>query len=193
MGLPYPDPALRGSEFVLRPFRADDFGAAVEMGAEDDTAKWVPAMPAADASGVMEFVEQCRREGEMLHLVIADHVNDTYLGEIMVVIGEHHVGELGCGLVAHARGRGIATEALRLLASWSLSTLSLGRVQVFVAEENTAAIRLAERAGFHHEGMLRSYIEHDGVRFDTAVMSLVPGDLAELTDAQRASSSSLSG
>ena len=38
-------------------------------------------------------------------------------------------------------------------------TLGLGRVQVFVAPENVAALRLAERAGFRREGLLRSYWE----------------------------------
>jgi len=138
----------------------------------------------------MAFVEQCRIDGEMLHLVIADVSDDAYLGEVMVVIGEHNVGELGCGLVPSARGRGIATGALRLLAQWSLRSLGLGRVQVFVAEENEPALRLAERAGFCHEGVLRDYVEHDGVRFDTVVLSLVARDVASgAWPAQRLSSS----
>ena len=53
------------------------------------------------------------------------------------MLGEHRVGELGCGVVPAARGRGVATEALRLLAEWALGTLGLGRLQVFVAPENS--------------------------------------------------------
>ena len=122
------------------------------------------------------FYEQFRREGGLLHLVIADREDDAYLGEAMVAFGEHSVGEVGCCLAPAARGRGIATEMIRLLTDWALEALGLGRVQVFVAPENVAALRLAERAGFRHEGVLRSYWEIDGARIDVVVLARVPGD-----------------
>ena len=64
-----------------------------------------------------------------------------------------------------------------MLAEWSLDTLGLGRLQVLVAVENSAALRLAERAGFRREGLLRAYWEYDGERLDTVVFSLLPTDL----------------
>jgi RimJ/RimL family protein N-acetyltransferase len=73
----------------------------------------VPALPATDGAGVVAFYDACRREGSLLHLVIADGLTDAYLGETMLALTEHSVGEVGCCLVRAARGRGIATEALR--------------------------------------------------------------------------------
>ena len=91
----------------------------------------------------------------LLHLVIADRTSDAYLGETMLALSEHPVGEVGCWVVPAARGRGVATEALVALTDWSFSALGLGRVQVFVAPENEAALRLAQSAGFQREGVLR--------------------------------------
>ena len=172
----YPEPPLVGAEFVIRPFRDDDFDAA--LGLEQDAAatRWVPALPADDAAGVVAFYDRCRSEGSLLHLVIADRVTDAYLGEMMLALGEHRVGELGCCLVPAARGRGIATEAVVALTDWALATLCLGRVQVFVAPENVAALSLAERAGFRREGVLRSYWEHGDGRVDVIVLARVAGD-----------------
>jgi RimJ/RimL family protein N-acetyltransferase len=136
----------------------------------------VPALPEADGAGVAAFYDACRLEGSLLHFVIADRVTDAFLGETMLALGEHRVGEVGCCLVPAARGRGIATEALRLLTDWSFTALGLGRVQVFVAPENLPALRLAESAGFQREGVLRSYSEHDGERLDAVVLSRLPGD-----------------
>ena len=136
----------------------------------------MPALPAADGAGVVEFYEACRREGGLLHLVIADRESAAYLGEAMVALGEHRVGEVGCCLVPAARGRGIATEMLRMLTDWAFAALDLGRVQVFVAPENVPALRLAESAGFQREGVLRSYSEIDGERLDAVVLSRLPGD-----------------
>jgi ribosomal-protein-alanine N-acetyltransferase len=174
--IPYPEPPLAGTTFVLRPFQADDFDAAFELGQDAATARWVPALPAGDGAGVVQFFEECRREGGWLHLVIADRVSDAYLGEVMAVLSEHWVGELGCGVVPAARGHGVATEALRLLAEWTLETLGLGRLQVLVAPENVSALRLAERAGFRREGLLRAYWENDGARLDAVILSRLPGD-----------------
>ena len=72
--IPYPEPPLAGTTFTLRPFRADDFDAAFELGQDPATAVWVPTLPAADGAGVVEYFEECRREGGLLHLVIADRV-----------------------------------------------------------------------------------------------------------------------
>jgi RimJ/RimL family protein N-acetyltransferase len=172
--IPYPDPPLAGATFALRPFRAGDFAAALEFENGGTSASSVPPLPAADAAGVVDYFEDCREQGEMLLLVIADRASDAYLGEVVVVVGEHHVGELGCGLIPAARGRGIGSEALRLLAEWALGALGLGRLQVFVAVENLAALRLSERAGFRREGVLRAYWESDGARLDAVVLARLP-------------------
>lgn len=74
--------------------------------------------PAADGVGVAAFYDECRRQGGLLHLVIADRVSDAYLGEAMLALGEHGVGEVGLCVVPAARGRRIATEALVLLTDW---------------------------------------------------------------------------
>jgi [ribosomal protein S5]-alanine N-acetyltransferase len=148
----------------------------LELEQDDAAARWVPELPAADGAGVVEFYEKCRREGGLLQLVIAERASDAYLGEVMLAPGEHRVGEVGCCLTPAARGHGTATEALRLLTDWSFTALGLGRIQVFVATENIAALRLAESAGFRREGVLRSYWEIEGERSDAVVLSRVPGD-----------------
>ncbi len=174
--IPYPEPPLVGGAFALRPFREDDFGAALALGQDASTARWVQELPADNGPGVVEFFEECRREDSLLHLVIADRVRDEYLGETMLVLTEHRVGEVGCCVVQAARGSGIATEALRLVTDWSFETLGLGRVHVFVASENVPALRLARSAGFRREGTLRSYWEIDGSRLDAVVLSRLPED-----------------
>lgn len=166
---------------MLRAFREDDFDPALELGRDEAAARWVEPLPADDGAGVVAFYEDCRREGGLLHVVIADRATDAYLGEAMVAPGEHGVGEVGCCIVPAARGRGIATEALRLLTDWAFAALGLGRIQVFVAAQNVAALRLAESAGFRREGLLRSYWEHGGGRLDAVVLARLPDDAGELS------------
>jgi RimJ/RimL family protein N-acetyltransferase len=173
--IPYPDPSLSGTTFLLRPFERGDFDAAAGFANDPATVNSVPPLPASDATGVLEFFEQYRRAGELLHLVIADREDDAYLGEVMLAVGEDRVGELGVGVVPGARSRGMATEAFCIFADWVARSLDLGRLQVLVAPENAAALRIAEHAGFLREGLLRSYWERDGERVDAVMLSLLPG------------------
>lgn len=162
--------------FVLRPFREGDFDAALDLQRDTAASRWVPALPATDGAGVEAVYDEWRREGSLLHLVIADLRNDRYLGEAMLALTEHGVGEVGCCVVPAQRGRGIAVGALRALTNWSFATIGLGRVQVFVATGNAAALRLAGRAGFQREGVLRSYWEIEGTRVDAVVLARIAGD-----------------
>jgi [ribosomal protein S5]-alanine N-acetyltransferase len=146
------------------------------LGSDEATNRWIPALPAGDATEVTECFERWRCDGEMLHLVIADRAADAYIGEVVAILGEHRVAELGCAVVPSARRQGVASEALRLVALWGFAVLGLARAHVFVAQQNTIALRLAERAGFRREGTLRSYFEIDGVRLDAVVLSRLPGD-----------------
>jgi RimJ/RimL family protein N-acetyltransferase len=176
--IPHPEPPLSGPGFVLRTFAAADFAAAHELEQDPAAARWLPPLPAGDGPGVVDFYERCREAGELLHLVIADPASDAYLGETMVAVGEHGVGEVGCCVVPAARGQGIATGTLRVLTDWAFGELGLGRVQVFVSVENVAALRLAEASGFRREGVLRGYWEEDGRRLDAILLARLPDDQA---------------
>jgi RimJ/RimL family protein N-acetyltransferase len=176
--IPYPEPPLGGEAFVLRPFRETDFEAALALEEDAAAARWVPALPATDGAGVTAFYDECRREGSLLHLVIADRASDEYLGEAMLALSEHRVGEVGCCVAPAARGRRVGTEVIVSLTNWSFAELGLGRVQVFVAPENVAALRLAERAGFEREGVLRAYWEISGKRLDVVVLARLAADEA---------------
>jgi RimJ/RimL family protein N-acetyltransferase len=159
----------------LRPFRAEDFEVALAAGSADATV-WGSPMPADDAAGVLAYFEACRRDGVLLHLVIADPATDAYLGEVMIAYGEYDVGDVGCLVAPEVRRRGSAAEALELLVRWALGAGGLSRVQVFVAQTNAAGLALAHRAGFCREGVLRAYLELDGARVDAVILSRLPGD-----------------
>jgi RimJ/RimL family protein N-acetyltransferase len=160
---------------VLRPFRADDFEPAREA-SENVATEWGASMPAADAPGVIAHLEECRRDGVLLDLVIAQASTDDYLGEVMIAVGEHAVAEVGCLVAPAARGHGHATEALGLVVPWAFTAIGIARIQVFVAVTNEAGLALTERAGFRREGVLRSYLELNGARVDAVVLSRLPSD-----------------
>jgi RimJ/RimL family protein N-acetyltransferase len=61
-------------------------------------------------------------------------------------------GEIGYWVAAEARGRGVATRAVRLLADWGRAELGLTRIDVLPHRDNAASRRVAEKAGFTETG-----------------------------------------
>jgi [ribosomal protein S5]-alanine N-acetyltransferase len=90
------------------------------------------------------------------------------------------VGEVGYWVKREARGRGLATRALRLLARWALEDQRLARVQLAAEPGNLASLRVAEKAGFTREGLLRRYLNIGGERRDGFMFSLLPEELEPL-------------
>lgn len=121
-----------------------------------------------------------RRSGEAIFLIVADAQTDELLGAIDVRVESANQGrgEIGYWLAAPARGRGAITRALVLLSRWAFDGIGLGRVTVLAHPENEASQRVAERAGFTREGLLRGYALRNGEREDMFVFSLLPGDVA---------------
>ena len=87
-------------------------------------------------------------------------------------------GEIGYWMAPEARRRGIGARATRLLAEWAVTTLGLERLELLANPRNEASQRLAERAGFTREGVLRKYRRRHGVREDLVMYSLLAEDIA---------------
>jgi RimJ/RimL family protein N-acetyltransferase len=86
-------------------------------------------------------------------------------------------GEIGYWMAPEARRRGIGARATRMLAEWGLTTLGLERLELLANPANEASQRLAERAGFTREGVLRKYRRRHGVREDLVMYSMLAEDL----------------
>ena len=62
---------------------------------------------------------------------------------------------IGIELLPEARGKGMGTEAQRLLADWLFETTEVNRVEASTDVENIAEARSLEKAGFRREGVNR--------------------------------------
>ena len=76
------------------------------------------------------------------------------------------VVELSYGIAPPARGRGIATRAVRLAAEWALNGGGFSRVELRISELHAASRRVADKAGFRFEERFETFIEVTG---DTAI------------------------
>jgi len=84
--------------------------------------------------------------------------------------------EIGYWRRTDRAGRGYATEAVRALSRMAFDVLAAERVEIRMDDRNLASARVAERAGFRFEALLRREARGvDGELRDTRVYARVRG------------------
>ena len=85
----------------------------------------------------------------------------------------HRRANLGYWVRQSAAGRGVASAAVPRLVEWAFTNPQLNRLEVVVATGNSASLRVAEKAGALHEGVLRSRLMLHGSPCDAAMLAFV--------------------
>jgi RimJ/RimL family protein N-acetyltransferase len=73
---------------------------------------------------------------------------------------------LGYWLLREARGRGFASRAVALVVEWALAQPAVAELEAFVEPWNEASIRVAERAGFSRDRLVRGEVSVSGREAD---------------------------
>jgi RimJ/RimL family protein N-acetyltransferase len=105
------------------------------------------------------------RDGEFLGIAVAPQIDRAA-----------RTAELGYVVAPAARGRGVASEALRLLTEWAFAELGMERLELLISVENEASKRVAARCGYVREGVLRSHWVKGELREDTELWARLPSD-----------------
>jgi RimJ/RimL family protein N-acetyltransferase len=173
-------PTLTDGVVTLRPWRADDVDPLVALCDDPEIVRFtrVPT-PYTHDDALMFLAQQVAVEerGEAASLAIVDSGDDRLLGSIDVRRAPDGRATIGYLVGAPDRGRGVASRATRLLSRWALAEWGVARLEIHVRPDNPASQRVAERAGFTREGVLRSYLELRGRRYDSVVFSLLADDV----------------
>ena len=181
-----PDPPLTDGVVALRPWHKDDVGVLPGLiNGDPEIERWLELMPSPytrkDAREWVARATEAWRSGLFLPFAVLD----AETGRVVGGLGFNSLdldsasGEIGYWLSAAARGRGLTTRALRLVTQWGFDALALERVQVRAEAENLASCRVAEKAGFRREGVIRSsrFNPRLGRRMDFVLYSALPGEI----------------
>ena len=175
--LAVPDPPLTDGVVALREFRDGDVDAMVRACSDPFIVRYCGGIPQPygpeQARAWLATHPHGRRAGIEMPLCIADAQDDELLGATGLhrIEWDHHRVETGYWVAPWARGRGVASRALRLVAEWTLDELAFGRIHLYTETDNDASQAVARAAGFEHEGCLRSFLEIRGERHDVHVFS----------------------
>lgn len=146
---------VRKVDIRLRDWSEDDAPAIVEcIDGDPEIARWLDRVPQPyTLEDALAYVRGETTPDEARYCIAAE--DGRPLGSIGVHEVEPGVVEIGYWLRAGARGRGAATAALRQAARIACDG-GAARVQLRADVENVASCRVAEKAGFTREGVLRS-------------------------------------
>jgi RimJ/RimL family protein N-acetyltransferase len=124
-----------------------------------------------------EQIPGFRARGLLFPYVIEDTTDGSILGGLTLRHFDpmRAVIEVGYWLFPEARGRGLATRAVRAVAREAFAS-GFSRIEANVRIGNDASVRVLERAGFSREGVKRSLLRHGGGRADATFFSLLPGE-----------------
>ncbi|MEV4018395.1 GNAT family N-acetyltransferase [Nonomuraea angiospora] len=111
--------------------------------------------------------------GRRAEFVVVDTGTGQRLGRVGLGIGAGGSAEIGYWVAAAARGRGVASHAVRALCRWGFVTMGLELIEWRAEVGNVASRRVARKAGFVMEGTLRKRLVHRGERVDAWVGSLL--------------------
>ncbi|MCY4413064.1 MAG: GNAT family N-acetyltransferase [Caldilineaceae bacterium] len=87
-------------------------------------------------------------------------------------IGNAGVPGMGYFLHPDHWGNGYMSEAVRGALDYGFDKMELDRVELWISEENTASVRLAERVGFRRRGRMRQKYHQDSVGHDKIVYGI---------------------
>jgi len=178
--LAFPDPPLTDGVLVLRKLRAEDAEAVQRACSDPVTQRWLDMLPRPyELDDARRFIDRAERDwltGHAAVFAITDD-DDALLGAIAVQAGRTRRPFVGYWVGPWARGRGVASRSLSLIAPWAIRTLDAARLELFVEVGNAASERVAEKAGFLREGTLRAYDDGRDGPIDLVMYSLLPVDL----------------
>ncbi len=170
---------------MLRPWEEHDVSAIVSACRDDEIAWWLDQVPQPYGEGDARAYVAMTRRGwkEGTHAAFA--VTDADTGSVIASIGVHWldleqgVAEVGYWVRSEARGRRVATRATRLVSRWAIESCGMKRLQLRADSRNVASQRVAERAGFRREGVLRSarFNPRQGRRVDFVIYALLADEL----------------
>jgi RimJ/RimL family protein N-acetyltransferase len=127
---------------------------------------WLARYRAGRADGTREaFAIEEVTDGSFLGIAVAPSIDATA-----------RTVELGYVIAPAARGRGVATEALRLMVPWAFEVLGARRLELLISLENEGSKIVARRSGFVFEGVLRGMHFKDDLWEDTEIWSRLASD-----------------
>jgi ribosomal-protein-alanine N-acetyltransferase len=180
---PFPDLTVATPRLLIRPLAPDDAAAVDEIFADRQTRRWLALPPESSpvdgASWCTTLAGERQASGDGAHHGVVRREDNRLVGCLWAKHTDWAARstDVSFAVSPASRGFGIAAEALDAVCVTLILEHGMQRVELRVVPGNTAARRVAEKAGFVYEGLLRNAGHVQSGRVDLEMWSLVAADL----------------
>jgi RimJ/RimL family protein N-acetyltransferase len=168
-----------GGRVRLRAAEATDAGwLAALLNDREVTRYLMPRYPTTVARQLQRIDEWGAPAFGQARFVIEDVENGTAVGmaNLRDATPEDRDAEVDLLLAREFWGRGLGTEAMRLLVAFGIEQMGLHRIHLWVIAGNAAARAVYVKVGFVSEGVARQSFYKDGRWHDMELMALLADD-----------------
>ncbi|WP_406353953.1 GNAT family N-acetyltransferase [Streptomyces sp. NBC_01635] len=176
-------PTLTGDRTVLRPFTEADADTMWEIIQDPEVVRFTfdPSVELTPEK-TLSWYGSRSAQPDRLDLAVTDRATGDLVGE--VALNEWGPKARSCTfrtlIGPRGRGRGLGTEATRLIVAHGFECLGLRRIQLEAYGDNPRALRVYEKAGFVVEGVRREVTFRDGEWVDEVIMAILDREWAAL-------------
>jgi RimJ/RimL family protein N-acetyltransferase len=173
-------PTISAGEITLRPFTEADIPWVYAVSLDPAVQKFVQIPLPYRMEDAEFFVRELAIAGwerRKCAEFLIESAGGERLGRVALWLDGNGEGRVGYWMDPAARRRGVATRALRELCRWGFAEFGLGVIEWRAEVGNLASRRVAEKAGFTVEAVLRRRLVHRGLRVDAWVGSILPDEL----------------
>jgi RimJ/RimL family protein N-acetyltransferase len=160
---------------LLRPLEPSDAAAVAVACRDPEIVRWTTEIPEDyTEEHARSWIASTRNgwKNGSAELAIAEKQTGALAGAIGLFARQEWIAEIGYWIAPPFRGRGIATRALELISAWAES-VGFARLQLTIFPSNDASARVAAKAGYVEEGLLRAYANQRGTIKDAHIWSRV--------------------
>jgi len=176
---------LAGRVALLRPLRASDHATSVRWRNDAEIRDHVlgyrfPVTKEMEAHWVDAVLKDQSRTRVVL--AIEDKADGVFVGFVYLNNIDWFARNAEFGILVGERGRqgrGLAKDALALVANYAFRTLNLNRLYLRVVSFNKRALRLYRSFGFVEEGIQRHHVFLRGRYYDVVLMGLLRPEFEE--------------
>jgi ribosomal-protein-alanine N-acetyltransferase len=158
--LPLPDdfPVLDLGDHTLRRIEPRDAAAYDAYRADPEVTRHTSIDAAKEpAALVFPTLDKAFDEKRAIRWAISSKDTGAMIGDcgFFEINVPHARAEIGYVIAREHWRRGVGTSAVRGMVRWGFETLALHRIEAIVHRDNAASLRVAEKAGFQREGVMR--------------------------------------
>jgi RimJ/RimL family protein N-acetyltransferase len=165
-------PTLETGRLRLRAHRLEDFVHCAAMWADPEVNRYIGGTPHTEEES---WARLLRYTGHWSLLgfgywLVEEISSGSFIGEVGFADYKRELPalrglpEIGWAFSTHARGKGYATEAVRVALTWGDAHFPSPRTACIIHPENLASIRVAEKCAYH-EFHRTTYKSHPTIMF----------------------------